>query len=93
MWINQRFFKYMTGIILVLICIFLLDVLQFFQPLLKIFHTLFYPFLIAGFLFYLIRPIVDILSKSRFISHPVAILGVFTAIAGILYAAFKLLAG
>ncbi|MGI8314713.1 AI-2E family transporter [Halobacillus mangrovi] len=92
MWINHRFFKYLTGIILILICIFFLELLHFFEPLLKVFNTLFYPFLIAGFLFYLIRPLIGALSKIKFFPKPVAILLVFAGIAGVIYAGVNLLA-
>jgi len=93
MWIKHPFFKYLTAIILVLICIFFLNLLEFFKPIRTVIGTLFYPFLIAGFLFYLIRPLVELLSKSKFFPRPVSILTVFAGIAGILYAAYVLLAG
>ncbi|MFD2924671.1 AI-2E family transporter [Halobacillus naozhouensis] len=87
MWLRHPFFKYITAVILVLICIYFLHILHFFQPVQTIIGTLFYPILIAGFLFYLIRPFVRFLSKPRYIPEVAAILIVFVAIAGLLYAA------
>ncbi|WP_079525951.1 AI-2E family transporter [Halobacillus hunanensis] len=93
MWLRHPFFKYITAVILVLICIYFLHILHFFQPVQTIIGTLFYPILIAGFLYYLIKPFVKFLSKSKYIPEVAAILIVFAAIAGLLYAGFAYLAG
>ncbi|MDO6657077.1 AI-2E family transporter [Anaerobacillus sp. 1_MG-2023] len=92
MWIRHDFFKYITGIILLLICFFFLTELDLLKPVKTIIGTLFYPVLIAGFLYYAIKPIVKLLKKIPFVSDIVAILIVFIGIAGILYTGFTFLA-
>ncbi|UOR13809.1 AI-2E family transporter [Halobacillus amylolyticus] len=92
MWIKHPFFKYITAVILILICIYFLHILHFFGPVQTIIGTLFYPILIAGFLYYLIKPLITFLSKFKYIPKVAAILLVFAAIAGILYIGFRYLA-
>ncbi|WP_347552538.1 AI-2E family transporter [Pseudalkalibacillus hwajinpoensis] len=92
MWIKHDFFKYITGIILVLICIYFLTELDLLKPLKTIIGTLFYPVLIAGFLYYAIKPLVRLIKKLPFVADITAILIVFLSIAGLLYTAFTFLA-
>jgi len=64
MWINKPFFKYATGLILILIIIFLFGKIDYFiWPFQKFIITLFFPILIAGLLYYILRPIVQWLSR------------------------------
>ncbi|WP_281974931.1 AI-2E family transporter [Halobacillus litoralis] len=91
MWIKHSFFKYITAAILILILYYFLEKLELLQPVKTITGTLFYPFLIAGFLFYILRPVVHWIAKV--VPLPIAILAVYAAIGGILYGAFRLLAG
>ncbi|WP_165999432.1 AI-2E family transporter [Bacillus sp. Cs-700] len=92
MWIKHDFFKYVTGIILLLICFFFLTELGLVKPVKTIIGTLFYPVLIAGFLYYAIKPIVKLIKKIPYVSDLAAILVVFLAVAGILYTGFTFLA-
>ncbi len=92
MWIKHDFFKYITGIILLLICFFFLTELDLVKPVKTIIGTLFYPVLIAGFLYYAIKPVVKLIKKIPYIPDLAAILIVFLAIAGILYTGFTFLA-
>lgn len=64
MWINKPFFKYATGLILILIIIVLFGKIDYFiWPFQKFIITLFFPILIAGLLYYILRPIVQWLSR------------------------------
>ncbi len=92
MWLNHAYFKYMTGIILALICIYLLTLLDAFSPAATIISTLFYPILIAGFFYYIFKPVVRFLAKSKFIPLTAAVLIVYAAAAGLFYVMYRLLA-
>ncbi|CDQ20541.1 AI-2E family transporter [Halobacillus karajensis] len=92
MWIKHSFFKYVTAAILILVLYYFLEKLELLEPFKTIFGTLFYPLLIAGFLFYILRPVVHLISKVRFIPVPFAILIVFVFIGGLLYMGVWLLA-
>ncbi|MCA1022246.1 AI-2E family transporter [Halobacillus litoralis] len=91
MWIKHPYFKYVTGAVLFLILVYFLEKLDFLYPVKTIFGTLFYPILIAGFLFYILRPVVEVLSRMRYLPKPAAILLVFAVIGGALYAAGRAL--
>ncbi|RWZ58055.1 AI-2E family transporter [Halobacillus fulvus] len=91
MWWKHRYFKIMTGFILLLIAIFLLNKLHVFSPLMTIFSTLFYPILIGGFFFYLLRPIVNMLSKK--LPPVLSIFIVFSALTGLISLGVWFLAG
>ncbi|WP_226671370.1 AI-2E family transporter [Metabacillus litoralis] len=83
MWIKHSFFKYLTAAILVLIVLLLLGKLDYLvEPILTLIETLFLPILIAGFFYYLIRPVVLFVEKPRFINRPVSIFLVFGLIVG-----------
>lgn len=92
MWIKQSFFKYITAAILILILYYFLEKLNLLQPVKTIFGTLFYPFLIAGFLFYILRPVVHWIGKVKYIPVSVAILIVFAGIGGLIYGGIHFLA-
>jgi predicted PurR-regulated permease PerM len=63
---NTKWFRFGVGIVLALVIIWLLNEVQFiFTPLVIFAQTLFTPFLIAGILFYLFRPIVSLLEKVK----------------------------
>ncbi|WP_409288501.1 AI-2E family transporter [Peribacillus sp. SCS-37] len=84
MWINRPFFKYALGIILCLIIILLFGKIDYFLgPIQQFLATMFFPILIAGLLYYLIRPVVRILSK--FLPKPVSILLVYAILFGSIY--------
>ncbi|MGD6830761.1 AI-2E family transporter [Sutcliffiella halmapala] len=83
MWIRHPFFKYLTGIVLVLLVIFLLSEVQFLvNPILSLVATLFFPLIFAGFLFYILKPVVEFLSRSKYIPRTLAIFIVFFVIIG-----------
>ncbi len=92
MWIKHPYFKYVTGAILFLILIYFLNLLDILAPFKTAIRTLFFPILIAGFLYYILKPIVRLIRKIKFIPEEVAILSVFAAIAGFLYLAGSLFA-
>ena len=64
MWINKPFYKYATAAILILIIIYLLGKIDYFiWPFQKLIITIFFPIIIAGLLYYILRPVVQFLSK------------------------------
>ena len=64
MWINKPFYKYATAAILVLIIIYLLGKIDYFiWPFQKLIITIFFPIIIAGLLYYILRPVVQFFSK------------------------------
>ena len=90
MWINKPFFKYATGSILILIIIYLLGKIDYFiWPFQKLVITIFFPILLAGLLYYILRPVVQFL--SNYISTPLSILLIYTVIGGIIAGAVHFL--
>ncbi|WP_455663297.1 AI-2E family transporter [Pradoshia sp.] len=64
MWVNKPFFKYASGLILILLIIFLFGKIDYFiWPFQKFIITLFFPILIAGLVYYILRPIAHWLSR------------------------------
>ncbi|GAE92091.1 membrane protein [Gracilibacillus boraciitolerans JCM 21714] len=92
MWWKNSYFKYITAFILLLIAIFFMKLMHLFDPFLTIFKTLFYPVLIAGFLFYILRPVVELISKKMHIANVMAILITFISVTGMIYGAGYFLA-
>ncbi|PBB05096.1 AI-2E family transporter [Salimicrobium humidisoli] len=92
MWWKHPYFKYITAFILLLITIYFMQLLNIFSPFLTLFQTLFYPILIAGFLFYLTRPVVEWLSRKLSIPLLASILILFAAVGGLIAAGVSLLA-
>ncbi|SHN09148.1 AI-2E family transporter [Gracilibacillus kekensis] len=92
MWWKGSYFKYITALILLLITIFFMKLMNMFDPFLTIFKTLFYPILIAGFLFYILRPVVEFISDKLHVPNVVAIVITFISVGGILYGAGYFLA-
>ncbi|MCM3618559.1 AI-2E family transporter [Sutcliffiella horikoshii] len=83
MWIRHPFFKYATGIILVLLIIFLLSEVKFIvNPIISFITTLFFPIIFAGFLFYILKPLVNFLARSKYMPRTLAIILIFSAIIG-----------
>ncbi|UTR11175.1 AI-2E family transporter [Evansella sp. LMS18] len=84
MLFTRKYYRFLVATIFVLLIIYLATLVPFiFQPLVIIFQTLFIPFLIAGVLFYLLRPIVSFLHNHKF-PKPLAILTIFLALIGII---------
>lgn len=66
MWYTHKFFKYSTGIILVLLILFLLGKVGYIlNPLKSLFATLFLPMLLSAILYYLLRPLVQVIEKLK----------------------------
>ncbi|MFE4241479.1 AI-2E family transporter [Peribacillus butanolivorans] len=83
MWINKPFFKYACGIILIILIIFLLGKIDYILlPIRKIITAMFFPIIVAGLLYYILRPVVNFLTK--FIPRTVSIFIVFLVIFGII---------
>ncbi|RFU67662.1 AI-2E family transporter [Peribacillus saganii] len=83
MWIHKPFFQYATAALLVVIIIFFLGKIDYFLwPFQKTVATIFFPIVIAGLLYYLVRPIVRLL--SRWIPKTGSIFIVFALFIGII---------
>lgn len=81
---KERWFKLAVGLILFLVTVWLLNEVKFiFTPLVIFVQTLFLPFLMAGILFYICRPLIQTLEKLR-VPRTVAILLIFLLIVGVL---------
>ncbi|WP_025028764.1 AI-2E family transporter [Caldalkalibacillus mannanilyticus] len=79
-----KFFTFSYGTILVLLIIFLLEKVKFvFTPFVIAFQTLFFPFLIAGVLYYLFRPLVDFLCSKK-IPRVIAILLLYLSLIAVM---------
>lgn len=66
MWYKHNFFKYMLGLLLILVNIYFLGRIDFFLvPLRNVLGTIFFPLLISGLLYYLLRPLVSLLVKVK----------------------------
>jgi predicted PurR-regulated permease PerM len=84
--LKNRFFTICYGIILVLLIVWLMNEVQFiFIPLVIAFQTLFFPFLIAGVLFYLFRPLIELLANKN-VPRILAILLLYLSLIGIIVA-------
>ncbi|PLR82513.1 AI-2E family transporter [Bacillus canaveralius] len=85
MWIRQPFFKYGAAVLLALLIIFMFGKIDYFiWPFQKTIATIFFPILISGLLYYILRPVVRSLSKH--IHKTVSIALVYLCIIGIGYA-------
>ncbi|PAE26631.1 AI-2E family transporter [Bacillus sp. 7894-2] len=90
MWINKPFFKYAAGTIFVLIIIFLLGKIDYFLwPIRALIATIFFPVLIAGIFYYILRPLVRL--ASRVMPKTASILLIFAAVLGLGYLGFNML--
>ncbi len=84
--VKEKWFRIGTGIVMAFLIIFLGTKVSFiFTPLVIIIQTLLPPIIISGILYYLLRPIVNILEKKM--PRTLAIVLVFVGIAGIMTAA------
>lgn len=85
LWINKPFFKYAAGILLTILIIISLGKIDYvLWPIQKTIATVFFPIIIAGLLYYIIRPVVTLL--SRYLPKTISILTVFLAVIGIIFA-------
>ncbi|NHN32029.1 AI-2E family transporter [Paenibacillus sp. S3N08] len=89
--LQNKFFRICIGIILVLVIFNLMNMVGFlFTPLLVMLQTLFVPILISGFLYYMLRPLVNFLEKKG-IGRGVGTLLIYfviTSIVGLFIVAF-----
>lgn len=83
----NKFYKLCIGIILVLVIIYLGSLVSFvFKPIIALFSLLIVvPVLLAGFFYYLLRPLVDFLEKRK-LKRSLAILLIYVVIAILLVA-------
>ena len=80
---REKWFKFGVAIIMIFLIIWLGTKISFiFTPLVIIIQTLFAPIILAGVLYYLLRPVVNILSKKM--PRTIAITIVFLAIIGLI---------
>lgn len=88
MWVNKPFFKYASGLILILVIIYLLGKIDYFiWPFQKFIITLFFPILIAGLVYYILRPVVQYL--SRYMPLAMSIILIYLLFGSIGYYVFK----
>ncbi|WP_436376268.1 AI-2E family transporter [Cytobacillus sp. BC1816] len=88
MWINKPFFKYAAGTIFVLIIIFLLGKIDYFLwPIRALVATIFFPVLIAGILYYILRPLVRLVSRP--LPKTASIIVIFAVVLGAGYLGFN----
>ncbi|GHI01118.1 AI-2E family transporter [Neobacillus kokaensis] len=79
-FIEKRWFKWMIAILLLLLIILLLNKNQYIlTPIVVLLKTIFLPFVVAGILFYLCRPLVEWLIKKK-VPKWAAILSAYAAI-------------
>lgn len=89
---EKRWFRVMIAIILFLLIVFLLNLNHFLLiPLNVLIQTIFLPFVVAGILFYICRPLVTFL-ENRKIPKWIAILSAYLAIVLVGYGIVKLVA-
>ena len=82
MWIQKPFYKYATGVILVLLIIFLFGKIDYFVwPVQNFIVAIFFPVLISGLVYYLLRLPVRWLEK--FMPKIISVILVFLVVAGI----------
>ncbi|SEC25419.1 AI-2E family transporter [Paenibacillus sp. GP183] len=80
---QSRFFKVCLGIIMLLLIIFLTSKINFiFKPLFALFNVLIVPFMLAGFFYYLLRPVMNYL-LARKVNKVSAILIIYLFLAAL----------
>ncbi|RSL31189.1 AI-2E family transporter [Salibacterium salarium] len=80
---DGKYFRIGYGLILILLIVYLSTLVDFiFQPIVVLFSTLFAPIVIAGVLFYLFRPIVNVLAKK--LPKSIAILLLYLMVLGLI---------
>lgn len=84
MWIQKRFFMYASGILLILLIIYLAGKIDyFFWPFQKTIAAVFFPLVLSGLFYYLMRPLVQYIAK--YTKKTAAILVTFLLFFGIGY--------
>ncbi|MFB9331006.1 AI-2E family transporter [Paenibacillus aurantiacus] len=81
---NTRFFRAAYGTIMLLLIVYLVAKVSFlFRPIAAMFNILIVPFMLAGFFYYLLRPIVNYLT-ARKMNRFVAVLFIYLLLAAFL---------
>lgn len=81
---QTRWFRFGYGIVLIFLIILLGSKISFiFRPIVIFVQTLFFPFLISGVLFYLLRPVVQQLERFR-VPKGLAIILIYLVVIGLL---------
>lgn len=82
--INHKFYRICSAILLLLLIVYLGDKVSFiFRPLTSLLHIVIVPLLVAGFFYYLLRPLVDFMENHN-IKRSIAVLLIYTGIALVL---------
>lgn len=82
--INHKFYRICSAILLLLLIVYLGDKVSFiFRPLTSLLHIVIVPLLVAGFFYYLLRPLVDFMENHN-MKRSIAVLLIYTAIALVL---------
>ncbi len=88
--INNKFYRICTAIILLLLIVYLGDKVNFiFRPLTSLIHIIIIPLLIAGFFYYLLRPLVDFMERHK-IKRALSVLIIYVVV-GLFIAGFSVL--
>ncbi|GAA0178537.1 AI-2E family transporter [Clostridium sediminicola] len=88
MKIDNKFYRYSIGVLIVLTIIFLLSKLTFIiNPLSIILNTLFIPLLFGGFIYYIFRPLVKLIEKTG-LKRDLAVILVLLIFVGVLFLLF-----
>lgn len=88
---DKKWFKVMSGIIMFLLIVFLLNINQFIlTPIVVLIKTIFLPFVVAGILFYLCRPLVTWLEMKK-TPKWLAILAAYAAITLFIFGVIRLM--
>lgn len=94
MWIRHPFFKYATGTLLVLLCIYFLGKVDFFlNPFQKLIAILFFPIIISGLFYYILRPVVKLFSRPKFMNRSIAIIVVYALFTLLIFLFVQLVGG
>lgn len=92
MWFNHKFFKVSAGIIMVLLIILLLGKINFFlAPFKTLVAVLFFPIIISGLLYYILRPLVNLIEKIS-VPRTISVIIVFCLVI-VLFALISVYAG
>lgn len=88
--LEKRWFKTMIAIILFLVIVFLVRLNEFLlTPLYVLIQTIFLPFVVAGILYYLCRPLVSLLEKRK-VPRWIAIIAAYLAMILIVYGLIRI---
>ncbi|MFZ3579260.1 AI-2E family transporter [Virgibacillus sp. DJP39] len=94
MWVRHPFFKYALGTLVILLCIYFLGKIDFFlNPFQKLVTVLFFPIVFSGLFYYILRPVVTLFSKPKFMNRSISILAVYVLFAGLIIILVQLFGG